>query len=66
MVPKVETSEAAILPELTTGAEKIPKKHTEELHVSFFANHLVAAEYHEQKSTGYIKTGLFKSCLWAK
>ncbi len=26
--------------------------------VSLFAKHLIAAEYHEQKSAGYIKTGL--------
>ncbi len=32
----------------------------------FFANHLIAAEYHEQESADYMKTGLFKSCLCAK
>ncbi len=26
--------------------------------VSLFAKHLIAAEYHEQKSAGHIKTGL--------
>ncbi len=35
--------------------------------VSLFCKPLAGAEYHEQKSTGYIKTGLFKSVcvqLW--
>ncbi len=32
----------------------------------FFCKPFIGAEYHEQKSTGYIKTGLFKSCLCAK
>ncbi len=34
--------------------------------VSLFCKPFIGAEYHEQKSTGYIKTGLFKSCLCAK
>ncbi len=31
--------------------------------VSLFSKTFIGAEYHEKKSTGYIKTGLFKSCL---
>ncbi len=34
--------------------------------VSLFCKPFIGDEYHEQKSTGYIKTGLFKSCLCAK
>ncbi len=34
--------------------------------VSLFCKPFIEAEYHEQKSTGHIKTGLFKSCLCAK
>ncbi len=34
--------------------------------VSLFCKSFIGAEYHEQKSTGYIITGLFKSCLFAK
>ncbi len=34
--------------------------------VSLFVNHLVAVEYHEQKFNRLHKTGLFKSCLFAK
>ncbi len=34
--------------------------------VSVFAKHLIAAEFHEHKLAGYIKTGLNKSSLCAK
>ncbi len=41
-------------------------KHLDIKHIysaSLFAKHLIAAEYHEQKSAGYIKTGLRAVCV---